>query len=313
MKSQSFDRRALPEGVVFGNWSGPDGWPHRMLDWPQPDGAPVRGSLLFLGGRGDFIEKYLEADGHWHGRGWNLASFDWRGQGASRGGIESGHLDSLDVLVEDLTAFVAQWRERSPEPHVVIGHSMGGHVLLRALAEGLVGLDAAVLIAPMIAINSGPLPGWVASTIARTLSRLGLSRVPAWKQDAQKPGFGSARQGRLTASRERYEDEIWWWQREPGYDIGAPSWGWLDHAYRSSAALTAERLDTIDTPILIVGTEGDRLVSPAAIRRAAGLLPNAELTMFEGAAHEILREADPVRLEAFTRIDAFLDVRAPAL
>ena len=32
--------------------------------------------------------------------------------------------------------------------------------------------------------------------------------------------------------------------------------------------------------------------------------------MFAGAAHEILREADTVRLRAFAAIDAFLDARA---
>ena len=29
------------------------------MEWPQPKGRPVRGSLLFAGGRGDFVEKYL--------------------------------------------------------------------------------------------------------------------------------------------------------------------------------------------------------------------------------------------------------------
>jgi lysophospholipase len=64
--------------------------------------------------------------------------------------------------------------------------------------------------------------------------------------------------------------------------------------------------------VLLIGTERDRLVSPAAIRSAAAGLPNSELFMFTDAAHEILRESDPVRLEALARIDAFLDRNAPA-
>jgi lysophospholipase len=34
--------------------------------------------------------------------------------------------------------------------------------------------------------------------------------------------------------------------------------------------------------------------------------------MFPDAGHELLREADPVRLAALARIDSFLDAHAPA-
>ena len=63
--------------------------------------------------------------------------------------------------------------------------------------------------------------------------------------------------------------------------------------------------------MLLLGAERDRLVSPEAIRRVAGELPDAELEIYPDAGHEILREADPVRLAALARIDAFLDRRAP--
>ena len=44
-----------------------------------------------------------------------------------------------------------------------------------------------------------------------------------------------------------------------------------------------------------------------AIRRAVRLLPDARLLEFgPEAAHEILREADPVRDRALARIDSFL-------
>jgi lysophospholipase len=56
------------------------------------------------------------------------------------------------------------------------------------------------------------------------------------------------------------------------------------------------------------------LVSFPAIERAARRLPRAELVRFgPEAAHEILREADPVRDKALRRIDAFLDQMVPAL
>jgi lysophospholipase len=120
------------------------------------------------------------------------------------------------------------------------------------------------------------------------------------------------RQKILTGCPERYADELWWWEREPGYDLGAPSWGWLKAAYDSIGRLTPERLAGVELPVLLLAAERDRLVSTPAIRWAARHLPHAELVNFPHAAHEILREADPVRLEAFAAIDAFLDLHAPA-
>jgi len=58
------------------------------------------------------------------------------------------------------------------------------------------------------------------------------------------------------------------------------------------------------------GAERDRLVSASAIRWAAGLLPHSELVMYPDAAHEILREAEPLRSGVMARIDGFLDGQA---
>jgi lysophospholipase len=310
MKFTEIDRRARPSDASFSSWAAPDGWTLRRMDWPQKDAASARGSLLFVGGRGDFIEKYLEAHAHWHCRGWNVASFDWRGQGDSRGDIIGGHLDSFDPLVEDLDALVTAWVKDTPGPHVLVGHSMGGHLVLRTVAERRLKVDAVVLVAPMIGINASPIPPWLSSIVAHVFRSLGLGKRRAWKENERPALPGVSRKRFLTHSAERYEDELWWKRQQPGFDLGPPSWGWLVAAFRSIARVTPSLLGKIRTPILILGTDRDRLVSPNAIRRAAKIIPGAELLMFPGAAHELLRESDPVRLEALDRIDSFLDMHA---
>ena len=154
----------------------PDGWTYRRMDWPQPSGAAPRGSLLFAGGRGDFIEKYLEAYHHWHRRGWNVAAFDWRGQGASQGGGKGAGQTSFDLLIDDLEALLADWRASHSGPHVAVAHSMGGHMLLRTLAERRPALDAAVLVAPMIRVNSAPLSPGLAPWITDFMCLVGPRR-----------------------------------------------------------------------------------------------------------------------------------------
>ena len=298
-----------PKGARFDFWQTADGWKLRRLAWPQSKGRKVRGSLLFAGGRGDFIEKYLEAYDHWHRNGWNVTAFDWRGQGGSRG---AGYgFDSFDILVDDLAGLIAAWRAAGPGPHVAIGHSMGGHLLLRALVDRQPQLDAAVLVAPMIEVNSAPTPAWLAPAAANMMCAFGFGPMAMWKTPPALLGPGTQRQRNLTNSLERYADEAWWWGREPGWNLGAPTWAWMRAAYRSAAAaFTPERLATVRLPVLLLAAGRDRLVSASEIARVARELPDAELEILAEAAHEILRDADSVRLAAFARIDAFLAARA---
>ncbi|WP_245409571.1 alpha/beta fold hydrolase [Allosphingosinicella vermicomposti] len=308
MKTGEIDRRAKPQGALFSDWTAADGWRLRVMDWPAEGDVPSRGSLLFLGGRGDFIEKYLEAMDYWRRTGWRVAAFDWRGQGGSEG--ERGAPDpqaGFDPLIDDLAAFVREWREGSPGPHVVIAHSMGGHLLLRALAEKAVKADAVVLVAPMVGINSGPVPASIAPRLARLLVALGRGGAPVVSDYQARIAGKDARRNRLTSCPDRYADELWWQKREPAYDLGIPTWNWVVAAYRSIARLTAGALASIQVPMLILAAEKDGLVSTSAIRKAAVQIRGAELIVYPDAAHEILRESDRVRLDAFARIDVFFD------
>lgn len=303
-------RRAHPREAVIAKWTAPDGWPLRRMDWGQPPGRDPRGSLLFANGRGDFIEKYLEAYGWWRDRGWSVTAFDWRGQGRSRGDIRLGNHADFAPLVEDLAALIADWRKAAPGPHVAVGHSMGGHLLLRTLVDQAPALDAAVLVAPMIRVNSHPMPAWLAPQIAEFMSLAGWRDEPVWKLSPVHTRLGGGRNRNLTSSAERYADELYWWDGEPEINIGPPSWGWMRAAFRSAAgSFTARKLKQVRTPLLIVATRQDRLVSSAAIDEVVASLPDARTEWIDGAAHEILRESDPIRLDAFRRIDAFLDER----
>ncbi len=305
-------RHPLPATARVETVAMRDGWPVRTVAI-DPEG-PARGTLLFQGGRGDFVEKYAEALGDWAARGWRVRSFDWRGQGLSgRLGRDAttGHADDFAPWVGDLAELARRWRVEG-EPFVLIGHSMGGHLVLRALVEGAVAADAAVLVAPMIGTR-GP-PAAVGRWVAAVLARLGRPDRPAWRRN-EKPGHVvGGRQSLLTHDDARYADEMWWREHRPELVVGPPSWSWLAAAYRSSlASFAPARLARVTTPVLILNALADRLVDPRATVRAAGRLPNAELIDYgDASAHEILREVDPVRDHALATIDRFLGAHAGA-
>jgi lysophospholipase len=130
----------------------------------------------------------------------------------------------------------------------------------------------------------------------------------AWGSNERPSLPGTSRQTFLTHDLQRYADELWWQMEKPELLLGPPSLKWLAEAYRSTL-WTAERgrLESINLPVLIIGTDGDRLVSPEAIRRFAARIPGVKIKMFGSTvAHEILREIDPVRDDAMGFIDDFL-------
>lgn len=301
-------RRAYPPGATLKMQPMRDGWPIRVFDWPAEGEA--RGSVLFQGGRADIIEKYLEAFRHWHDRGWRVTAFDWRGQGGS-GRLHAdpmvGHGPGFRIWIDDLAEFCGDWEASGPR--VVIGHSMGGHLILRALSEKRISPDGVVLVAPMLGFETKPLPlSWVAALVG-ALARGRLATRPAWKSNERPALPGASRQRFLTSDLSRYDDETWWKREKQELALGPPTLGWLAEAYGSSLWLQSKApLDEIDVPITIIGTDGDKLVSPDAIRHVAARMPHALLHMFgDDVAHEILRERDGPRDEALALIDALLD------
>jgi lysophospholipase len=191
---------------------------------------------------------------------------------------------------------------------------MGGHLALRAVAEGVIAPDALVLSAPMLGFRDKAVPIGVMHLAARLMKRLGDPRRPAWKW-SEKPGAVPAgRIDLLTHDAARYGDELYWRDLRPELVMGPGSWGWVERAYASMRGLARRgALEAIKIPVAIVATSNDKLVDFAAIERAAQRLGRGQLHRFgRESHHEILREADPVRDKALAVIDDFLDRVAPA-
>jgi lysophospholipase len=245
-----------------------------------------------------------------------VTAADWRGQaGSGRLGADpvTGHIDDFGVWISDLAAFWKDWSRDRSEPLVLAGHSMGGHLVLRAAAEGAVRPDALVLSAPMLGFLPDALPAGVQLAFAGLMCRIGDPRRPAWKW-SEKPGeLPAGREALLTHDAERYADETWWRTERPELAMGPGSWGWTRAGARSNLLLTRPGvLEQVEIPVLLLAAEYDRLVSPRAIRRAAARLPRGELVSFgREARHELLREADPVRDRVLAAIDEFLDRNFP--
>jgi lysophospholipase len=298
-------RRSLPPGGAIETWPARDGWPLGLGTWRE--GA--RGTLLLLNGRADFLGKYAEALWHWRERGWAIAAPDWRGQGLSgRLGRTPlhGHADSVDPWLDDLATILgrlADW----PRPLVALGHSMGGHLLLRALAGGLAGPERVALTAPMLGLRL-PLPRPLAAAVAGAAVALGAGgRFAPGQRGRLPPATERLRARVLTSCPERQGDEAWWLERHPERRLGGVTWGWLAAALASLRALDAPGVvEGVRLPVLALLARDERVVDGAAAKRMLARLPHGRYAQMEGR-HELLREADGPRAAVMARLDAFLE------
>ncbi|MEP3420501.1 MAG: alpha/beta hydrolase [Erythrobacter sp.] len=315
------DRRSIPPHAAESTWSAADGHSLRRIDWPgdtsnDADETGLRGSILFMPGRGDTYEKYLESLEEWHRDGWRVTASDWRGQaGSGRLGKDAvtGHIDDFTTWVDDLAHFWQQWIAETPGPHVLAGHSMGGHLIMRALVDQRFAPDAVFLSAPMLGLSGPPLPIAFLHGVAKMMNAVGEPTRQAWKW-SEKPGeVPASRSSLLTHDGDRYDDELWWRNHRPELVMGPASWRWVERAYASWRRLEEPgAMEAVQTPVYIVSTSSDKLVSHDANVRAVSRLPNGSLLEFgEEAHHEILREVDTVRDRMMEGIAAFLDDVAP--
>ena len=163
-----------------------DGVPLQWREWPH---AAPRGTLIIVHGLGEHLGRYAAAAARFNAWGWRVAGMDLRGHGSS-GGARGG-LPHTEALLEDLSRLIGAARGSVGTPLVLFGHSMGGLIASRFVAESLAAhpapwwreVDALVLsspaldpgmngaqklllallgrLAPQLAVGNGLKPAWI--------------------------------------------------------------------------------------------------------------------------------------------------------
>jgi lysophospholipase len=177
-----------PPGAIEEHIRAADGVRLRTARWAPS--SPI-GTVVLLGGRGEFIEKYFEVVGELLTRGFAVAAMDWRGQGGSARALPNarkGHVDDFLQYETDLDARATRVLEREcPRPWIGLSHSMGAAVLLGALGAGRCRFEPLALTSPMIAVKGVNHRGGVRVLVA-ALDSLGMGAAFA-------PGSGGGTSG----------------------------------------------------------------------------------------------------------------------
>jgi lysophospholipase len=292
---------------------GRDGVRLRTACWKPAPGIARHGVCAVLNGHTEFIEKYAEVMDELAARGFAGAILDWRGQGGSDRSLTDplrAHVSGFADYDADLRVFmdeVVTPLTRDQGPPLALAHSMGAHILLRALHANPQLFAAAVMIAPMLWPQTGGYPGWLVRALSSAHGRLGLSQAWVWGMQQRDPLRQSFEDNRVTSDRARFARTQDLLAANPALRLAGPSWGWLDAAYRSMAAMRRPGFaEAITTPCLVFGAGRDRIVSTGAVRDFVRRLPHGTYIELADAEHEILMENDSIRARFWTAFDGFV-------
>ncbi|WP_353238025.1 lysophospholipase [Limnohabitans sp.] len=257
-----------------------------VYDWALPASQPL-GTVLLVHGLGEHAGRYGEVAAHLHQWGFAVRAYDQQGHGQSAGA--RGDMLRPGSLQADLCRVIDDTRQHPSllgTPLILLGHSLGGLVVARTLAEGLRPVDAAVLSSPAL----GAFPNIFQKILLAILPRV----APHWRVDnglkaefvSRDPDVVKAYQADAMVHR-RIATGLAAWILENGEKtlVDAAKW---------------------EVPTLLLYAGKDRLVNAQASADFASSAPKAvvQAECFEAMYHEIFN--DLYRAQVFTALKRWL-------
>lgn len=246
-----------------------------------------RGHAVLVHGLGEHRLRYRALAEALADAGWSLTAIDQRGHGASPG--PRGDVPTPEALLDDLGRVLDHVRQRASTqgddgaPLVLIGHSLGGVIAARMVAEGLADrpaawwrpVDALLLSSP--ALDPGLRP-WQKGLLA--LARRAFPHLAVG--NGLQPGWVSRDPAvvRAYATDPLVHDRV----------TAATTVFLLD-----AAGLVQQRASRWRLPTLLLWAGADRCVRPeGSARFAAAAAPSGALTgkAYPGLYHELFNEPE---------------------
>lgn len=261
-----------------------------VYDWglsEPPRADTTRGTVLLVHGLGEHMGRYAHVAAQLNAWGFDVRGYDHYGHGLSSGA--RGTLPTSHRLLDDLARVIDHTRASTQGPTgrlILLGHSMGGLVVARAVAEQLRPVDGLVMSSP--ALSTGP--NWLQKMLLATLPHI----APQLRVDNGLDPRWVARDAQVVRA---YTDDPLVHRK-----ISAALGAWIVDQGASTLAHAAQW----QVPTLLLYAGQDRLVRPEGSAVFARTAPAHVVTAhcYEAMYHEIFN--DPAADQVFTDLRAWL-------
>ena len=101
---------------------------------------------------------------------------DPRGQGLSQRLVDDplkSYVADFQDYADDLAGITAQFSPLLPKPHIIMGHSMGGCVVLQAVISGVMRPSAVIAASPMLGLYDMATP--IITAMVKVFAAVGMA------------------------------------------------------------------------------------------------------------------------------------------
>ena len=308
------DNNPMPPNPQTGFVETHDSIKLRYARWKTTN-PPCKGTVLILGGRTEYIEKYYETITFLRKRGFDILAFDWRGQGGSSRMIEDprrGFVESFDQYIVDLETIISN--VALPDcraPFFILGHSTGSLVALLAAPQLNSQIQRMVLGSPMLALSSVPVSQNLLKFLTGAMHVMGLGKT--YLSGGPSPEENRAFSGnRLTSDEIRFRRNADFTGNFRDLTIGGPTASWLFAACHAMDTLNhPDFVSQILIPTLLICAGNDSVVDNRATERLGRRMRSGKTFTIPGARHELLQEKDVYREQFLAAFLSFAPGGAP--
>lgn len=239
----------------------------------RPASTTPRGTLIIHHGLADHSTRYAPLAEALARAGYAVWALDMRGHGRSAGARVV--MEGIDVMLDDLDAFVRLVRARAPQqPLFLFGHSIGGLIAALYTIERQPALAGTITVSPGIALEAPPIQAAAIQLVNALSPNAAIFAVP-------HPLFSN----QPAVVHDMDTDPLISQRPAPARTARAA----LDGIRRVWAA--PER---ITVPLLALHGQEDRVTAPSGSRdlvaRAAS--PDKTLRVYPGFPHDLFHEAN---------------------
>ena len=268
-------------------------------------------AIVVVNGRIEAACKYQELFYDLYQQGYDIYSFDHRGQGLSERlvtGSDMGHVNDFNDYILDMDAVLRQHDLSHYQQRFLLGHSMGGAIATRYIqSHPNHPFHGLMLSSPMFGIQLPKFLSPVAIPVSQILAAISFQPryAPGHSAYNEKPFLDNT----LSQSEVRYQWFRHLYQEHPQLQVGGPStrWVWQGLMAAKQCILMTRQ---IKLPVLLLQSGHDRIVCNTAQQRFITKLKrtNTHVTMMsiDHAEHEILFEKDIYRNQALEHIMTFM-------
>jgi lysophospholipase len=254
-----------------------------MWQWEAEN---AKGVIVMVHGAAEHHGRYKWLIEMWRSEGYHVIMGDLPGQGTTSR-RDRGHIERFDVYIEA----VEEWYKEALAYHlpiILLGHSMGGLTVIRAMQEKHFKVKCLVLSSPCLGVAEKTAPSPILDTASKVLNVL----TPSLRMNMG-----------ITPSMATRNKEVIELDSNDSLYITKVSIRWFRELIHATqlAFINIEKLP--DLPILMMQGGDDKIVNPQKGKEFFDLLPLTDKTYKEwhGLYHEIFNEPERDKVFEYTK------------